>query len=71
MQVVLTCDIDCRFDARVARQRVTGVAVGRVRTTIAFPKPLASGSYRVRLALTAALNAGPPLARTSPLLRVP
>jgi hypothetical protein len=70
MQVVIACDIDCRFDARVASQRVTGVAVARVKTTIAFPKRLAQGSYRVRLVFTAPVNTGPGLARTSPLLRI-
>jgi hypothetical protein len=71
MQVVIACDIDCRFDARVASQRVTGVAVARLKTTIVFPKQLAKGPYRVRLVLTAPVNTGPALARTSPLLRIP
>jgi hypothetical protein len=71
MQVLIMCDIDCRFDARVATQRITGVAVGRSKTTITFPKRLAKGSYRVRLVLTAPVNTGPALARTSPLLRIP
>jgi hypothetical protein len=71
MSVVISCDIDCHFDARVSSQHVTGVAVGRVKTTIAFPKKLAKGSYRVRLVFTAPVNPGPVLARTSPLLRIP
>jgi hypothetical protein len=71
MQTVISCDIDCRFDARVASQRVTGVAVAGAKTTIAFPKKLAKGSYRVRLVLTAPVNPGPGLVRTSPLLRIP
>lgn len=71
LQLVLACDIDCRFDARVAGQRLTGVAVARVRTTISFPEHVAKGSYRVRLVLTAAMNAGAPLLRTSPPVKVP
>jgi hypothetical protein len=71
LRVVIACDIDCRFDARVATQRMTGVAVGGAKTTITFPKPVAKGSYRVRLLLSASVNPGAPLARTSPLLRVP
>jgi len=71
MQIVIACDIDCRFDARVARQRLGGVAVAGVKTTITFPKRLTTGSYRVRLVLTASVNTGPPLVRTSPLLRIP
>jgi hypothetical protein len=71
MSIVIACDIDCRFDARVATQRITGVAVGGAKTTITFPKQLANGSYRVRLVLTAPVNTGPALARTSPFLRIP
>lgn len=71
MTVQIACDIDCRFDARVASQRITGVAVAGVKTTISFPKKLAKGSYRVRLVLSAPVNPGPTLARTSPLLRIP
>lgn len=71
MSVVISCDIDCRFEARVASQRVTGVAVARVRTTITFSKRFVTGSYRLRLALTAPVNTGPALVRTSPLLRIP
>jgi len=70
VRVVLTCDIDCRVDASVANQRRTVVAVGGIRTTIAFPKRLAKGKYRVRLALTATVNPGPPFYRQSPLLLV-
>jgi hypothetical protein len=68
---VIACDIDCAFDARIKGQRVTGIAVADVRTTIAFPKRVAKGSYRVRLVLSAPVNTGPPLARTSPPVRVP
>jgi hypothetical protein len=71
MQVQIMCDIDCRFDSNVAGQRARGVAVAGVKTTIAFPKRLASGSYRVRLTLTAPVNTGPALVRTSPLLHIP
>jgi hypothetical protein len=71
MQTVISCDIDCRFDARVASQHVTGVAMAGAKKTIAFPKKLAKGSYRVRLVLTAPVNTGPGLVRTSPLLRIP
>jgi hypothetical protein len=70
MSVLIVCDIDCGFDARVAAQRVVGTAVAGVKTTIAFPKRLAKGAYRVRLELTAPVNPGPVLARTSPLLRI-
>jgi hypothetical protein len=71
MSVLIACDIDCHFDARVSTQRVTGMAVAGAKTAIAFPKKLAKGSYRVRLVLTAPVNTGPILARTSPLLRIP
>jgi hypothetical protein len=71
MSVLITCDIDCRFDASAAGQRVGGVAVAGAKTTISFPKRIAKGLYRVRLTLTAPVNTGPALARTSPLLRVP
>jgi hypothetical protein len=71
MSVVIACDIDCRFDARAAGQRVVGVAVAGVKTTIVFPKRLVRGAYRVRLVLSAPVNPGPVLARTSPFLRIP
>ncbi|MDX6411934.1 MAG: polysaccharide biosynthesis protein PslG [Gaiellaceae bacterium] len=71
MSALIMCDIDCRFDARVAKQRVVGTAVGGIKKTIAFPKALAKGVYRIRLVLTAPVNPGPVLARTSPLLRIP
>jgi hypothetical protein len=71
MEVVIACDIDCQFDASVARQRLSGVAVAGAKTTIAFPKKVSKGAYRVRLVLTAPVNTGPTLVRTSPLLRIP
>ncbi len=71
LAVVIACDIDCRFDARVAGQRLSGLAVAGARTRISFPKKVAKGSYRVRLVLTAALNSGAPLVRTSPPVKVP
>ena len=59
MSVRIACDIDCDFDARAAGQRVSGVAVARSRTTIAFPKRIAKGAYRIRLVLSAPVNPGP------------
>jgi hypothetical protein len=70
-RVLLTCDIDCRVDARVATQRLIAVAVGGVRTTIAFRKRLPAGKYRVSLTLTATVNPGTPFYRQSPPLAVP
>ena len=69
--VAFACDIDCRYDARVARQTRTGVAVGGVKTTVTFPKRVAKGTYRVRLMLTAPVNPGPSRRRQSPPLSVP
>ncbi len=70
VQFAFTCDIDCRFDAGVAKQRRAGVAVGGVRTTVVFPKRVAKGTYRVSLTLTATVNPGPPFHKQSPSLRV-
>jgi hypothetical protein len=71
VRVALTCDIDCRVDATVGKQHRRAVAVGGARTTIAFPKRLPAGRYRLRLTLTATVNPGLPLYRQSPLLLVP
>jgi hypothetical protein len=71
LELQIACDIDCRFNALTIGQRVTGVAVAGTRTVIAFPKQVAKGSYRVRLTLTASVNTGLPVVRTSPPVRVP
>jgi hypothetical protein len=61
VRVVFTCDIDCHYVAKVARQTVSGDAVGRERTTIEFPLLVRKGTYRIRLTLAAPLNPGLPL----------
>ena len=71
MRVAFTCDIDCSYELRVATQRRTGRAIGGVKTTVAFAKRVAKGTYRIRMTLTAPVNPGPPLIRQSPPLTVP
>src|SRR5262249_2199847 len=70
VQVVLTCDIDCGYSATIGRQLVSGTATGRVRTTIAFPRLVPKGTYRIRLTLMAPVNPGPPLVLSSGPIRV-
>jgi hypothetical protein len=70
VRVLITCDIDCRYVARIGRQVVSRKAVGRVRTTIAFPKLVPKGTYRIRLTLTAPVNPGPPLVVVSRPVRI-
>jgi hypothetical protein len=74
--VSFTCHIDCRYEALLTRagRLVTlkvGTAVGGVRKAVPLRGNLAGGLYTVRLTLTAPLNTGPPLQRTSAPLRVP
>ena len=69
--LAFACDVDCRYNTTVAKQRRTGVAVGGTRTVVTFPQRVAKGTYRVRLTLVATMNAGEPLAVRSPPLQVP
>jgi hypothetical protein len=71
-----TCHIDCRYEALLTRagRLVTlkvGTAVGGVRKSVPLRTNLARGVYTLRLTLTAPLNTGPPLQRTSAPLVVP
>jgi hypothetical protein len=70
VEIVFTCDIDCRYDARIAGQRVSGVAVGGVKTRASFPKRVAKGTYRIRVTFTATTNPGPPSTATRPNVKV-
>jgi hypothetical protein len=65
-----TCDIDCAYTATIAKEVVTSVASGRVRTTVTFPDLVRKGTYRLRLTLTAPVNAGPSLQVASKPLRI-
>src|SRR5215208_3840235 len=74
--VSFTCHIDCRYEALLTRsgRLVTlkvGTAVGAVRKSVPLRKNLASGDYKLRLTLTAPVNTGPALVRTSAALHVP
>jgi hypothetical protein len=70
VSVVFTCDIDCGYTATIGRQKATGAALGRVRTTLTFPGLVARGTYRIRLTLSAPVNPGPPLVVVSDPVRV-
>jgi hypothetical protein len=74
--VSFTCNIDCRYEARLLRgQRLVtlkiGTAIGGTRKPVPLRTRLADGVYTVDLTLTAPLNPGPALRRTSPPLSVP
>ena len=74
--VSFTCNIDCRFEARLLRGEKlvtlkTGTAVGEIRKRVPLRAKLATGIYTIDLTLTAPLNPGPALKRTSPPLSVP
>ena len=74
--VSFTCHIDCRYEALLTRggRVVTlkvGTAVGGIRKIVPLRTKLASGVYSLRLTLSAPVNTGPALQRTSVPLRVP
>ena len=74
--VSFTCHIDCRYEALLTRagRLVTlkvGTAVGGTLKSLPLRTNLASGRYTLRLTLTATLNVGPSLQRTSAPLLVP
>jgi hypothetical protein len=74
--VSFTCHIDCRYEALLTRagRLVTlkvGNAVGGVLKSVPLRTNLATGQYALRLTLTATLNVGPSLRRTSAPLLVP
>jgi hypothetical protein len=73
--VSFTCDIDCSYEARLERRgrlvtRKTGTAIGGVLKPVPLRKNLATGDYSLRLTLTAPVNPGPALVRSSPPLRI-
>ncbi len=70
VRVAFTCDIDCSYVATVAHWRLSGVATGGVRTTLAFAGHVAKGTYSIRLTLTAPVNPGTP-AHSVKVVKVP
>jgi hypothetical protein len=63
--LTLTCDLDCSYVAQLYRLpgklllSRSGTAIGGKPTKLPLRAPKARGSYRLRLAATASLNAGP------------
>jgi hypothetical protein len=63
---LLTCDIDCNYQARIQRlpaattvRIVSGRAGGRRSVRVQFPPTLAPGTYRFSVRLVAPVNPGP------------
>ena len=63
---LLTCDIDCNYQARIQRlpaattvRTVSGRAGGRRSVRVQFPPALAPGTYRFSVRLVAPVNPGP------------
>lgn len=74
---LLTCDIDCNFQARIQRlpalttvRTVSGRAGGRRSLRIQFPPTLAPGTYRFQVRLVAPVNPGPTTTLVSGPFRV-
>jgi hypothetical protein len=74
---LLTCDIDCNYQARIQRlpaattvRAVSGRAGGRRSVRVVFPPTLAPGSYRFTVRLVAPVNPGPTTTLVSGLFRV-
>ena len=59
-KVVLTCTLDCSYTVWLDRRRLSGTAVGRVKTTRLFKGTLLPGRHVLTARATAARNAGPP-----------
>ncbi len=67
LTTILTCDIDCDYQARLERWPTHATVLGArgkaqagVATRIAFPRPKRKGSYRLTIRVSAPVNAGPP-----------
>jgi hypothetical protein len=74
---LLTCDIDCNYQARIQRlpaarivRTVSGRAGGRRSVRVQFPPTLAPGLYRFTVRLVAPVNPGPTTALVSAPFRV-
>ena len=65
-----TCDIDCAYVATLAKLRLTGTATGGVKKTVTF-RNVPSGTWRIRLRVTAPVNPGPARTSVGPLLHLP
>ncbi|HST15273.1 MAG TPA: hypothetical protein VLJ44_10525 [Gaiellaceae bacterium] len=59
-KIKLTCSVDCTYAVSLDRRRLTGTALGRVATTLAFTGVLARGRHVVTARASALMNAGPP-----------
>jgi hypothetical protein len=75
--VLLTCDIDCNYQARIQRlpaattvRTVSGRAGGRRSLRVQFPPMLAPGLYRFTVRLVAPVNPGPATTLVSAPFRV-
>jgi hypothetical protein len=74
---LLTCDIDCNYQARIQRlpatttvRTVSGRAGGRRSVRVQFPPTLAPGTYRFSVRLVAPVNPGPTTTLVSAAFRV-
>ena len=74
---LLTCDIDCNYQARIQRlpaattvRTSSGRAGGRRSVRVAFPPTLAPGTYRFAVRVVAPVNPGPTTALVSAPFRV-
>ena len=74
---LLTCDIDCNYQARIQRlpaattvRTVSGRAGGRRSVRVQFPPTLAPGRYRFSVRLVAPVNPGPTTTLVSGEFRV-
>jgi hypothetical protein len=74
---LLTCDIDCNYQARIQRlpaattvRVVSGRAGGRRTVRVTFPPRLAPGSYRFSVRTVAPVNPGPTTTLVSAPFRV-
>jgi hypothetical protein len=74
---LLTCDIDCNYQARIQRlpaaatvRTVSGRAGGRRSLRVQFPPTLAPGTYRFSVRVVAPVNPGPTTTLVSGPFRV-
>jgi hypothetical protein len=58
--IKVTCSLDCSYTVSLDRRRLTGTALGRVVSTVAFTGALAPGRHVVTARASALMNAGPP-----------
>jgi hypothetical protein len=59
-KIKVTCSLDCTYTVSLDRRRLTGTALGRVVSTVAFTGTLARGRHVVTARASALMNAGPP-----------